>query len=102
MRKSRTIRLTTDKIKVILNLFEHINGRGSSNSLDIKAFVTNKNSLSLLAVASRDYLIALDIKLKNEVRNEAEFNEVKDLITIVSADLKLVENILKYDEILVK
>ena len=101
MGKSRTIRLTTDKIKVILNLFEHINGRGSSNSLDIKVFVTNKNSLSALAVASREYLIALDIKLKNEIRNETEFNEVKNLITIVSADLKLVENILKYDEILV-
>lgn len=102
MGKSRTIRLTNNKIKIILNLFEHINGRGSSNNLDIKTFVTNKNSLSALAIASRDYLIALDIKLRNEVRNETEFNEVKNLITIVSADLKLVENILKYDEILVK
>ena len=102
MARQRTIRLTNNKIKIILNLFEHINGRGSSNNLDIKTFVTNKNSLSALAIASRDYLIALDIKLRNEVRNETEFNEVKNLITIVSADLKLVENILKYDEILVK
>lgn len=102
MTRQRVVRLTNDKIKIILNLFEHINGRGSSNNLDIKAFVTNKNSLSALAVASREYLIALDIKLKNEIRNETEFNEVKNLITIVNADLKLVENILKYDEILIK